>query len=145
MNTADRSISLLDIAIRRRFCFVECPPSVTAIRDSKDHHQEITGVDLAKLMESLNARLRKIGVERDRAVGHSHFLISRNGSVPIEELRSRLRHDIVPLIEEYCYANRPQMTSVLGAIISDGLIAEELFKDDERLVAELKKLCEPVA
>src|SRR5262249_25466698 len=144
MNTADRSISLLDIAIRRRFCFKECLPDASVILNSQEHHQTVEGIDLARLMHSLNLRLQTVGVERDRAIGHSHFLIKRNGSEPLAELRSRIRHDIVPLIEEYCYANRSQMARVLGSIVGeDGVIAGKMLDDNAQLLDVLKKLCEP--
>jgi 5-methylcytosine-specific restriction protein B len=143
MNTADRSISLLDVAIRRRFCFKEIPPDPAAIRKSAAHHQSVGDVDLGSLMLALNARLQDIGVERDRAIGHSHFLIHRNWGVssPLQELRSRIRYDIVPLIEEYCYANRSQMSAVLGSIIRDCVIDDDVLDHDERLLEVLGRIC----
>jgi 5-methylcytosine-specific restriction protein B len=143
MNTADRSISLLDIAIRRRFAFIEYIPDGQVIAAASGHYQTVAGVDLVRLMTALNARLQKIGVERDRAIGHAHFLMKRKGEGDgLDDLRERLRHDVLPLVEEYCYADRSQMQTVLGELVADGIADEAVLGSDSRLVEVLSKLCD---
>ncbi len=141
MNTADRSISLLDIAIRRRFCFLEFRPDPQVLRSSPRHLHVIAGIDLCDLMRGLNARLVRVGVDRDRAVGHSHFMIATDESNPLGALLERLRYDIIPLVEEYCYSNRGLMREVFGQLVSeDGLVNEQVLLDDGRLTKELATL-----
>lgn len=138
MNTADRSISLLDIAIRRRFCFVEFRPDGDVITESDEHHHDVYGVGLAAVMDGINRRLIQAGIDRDRAVGHSHFLIPVDGPEPLEVFRDKLRYDIIPLIEEYCYSNRSIMKGVLGALVlDDGSLSESTLDSDGALIKAL--------
>ena len=142
MNTADRSISLLDIAIRRRFCFIECPPDCSVIRDSAI--PSIGGLDLADLMTALNLKLKNEGIDKDRAIGHSHFLIRADEGSPIAFLRDKIRYNIIPLVEEYCYAERSMMTRILDDLVQgDGSINAELFlssSDGKALIDVLKRI-----
>ena len=141
MNTADRSISLLDIAIRRRFCFLEYRPEGDVIRSSTAHYQDVAGIDLAGLMDAINARLSRIGIDRDRAIGHCHFLIPREHSDPLGLLRERLRYDIIPLVEEYCYADRARMREVFGKLVGeDGRGNDGIISNDELLSRELVRI-----
>jgi len=138
MNTADRSISLLDIAIRRRFCFVEFRPDGDVIRGSDKHYQDIYGIDLAAVMDGINRRLVEQGIDRDRAVGHSHFLIPLDVPEPLEVFRDKLRYDIIPLIEEYCYSNRSIMKEVLGALVlDDGSLSAATLDSEADLIEAL--------
>jgi len=141
MNTADRSISLMDIAIRRRFCFVECRPDPEVLTQSPNYLREVEGVSLAKLLASINARLLDAGVDRDRAIGHSYFMIPAKSPSPLEVVRERLRYDILPLVEEYCYADRPMMRRVVGDLVDDqGEFDHALLDDDADLTKVLQKL-----
>jgi len=138
MNTADRSISLLDIAIRRRFAFEEFRPDSTVISESDEHYHKANGVALGAVMDGINRRLVEVGIDRDRAVGHSHFLIPVTEADPLEVLRDKLRYDIVPLIEEYCYSNRSIMGQVLGKLVlDDGSLNTDTVDSDDALTEAL--------
>jgi 5-methylcytosine-specific restriction endonuclease McrBC GTP-binding regulatory subunit McrB len=117
MNTADRSIALLDTALRRRFGFLEMKPEYHHFEDVLD--DEILKVDgnkcdLATWFEALNAKLQDVLKSRHDAehilIGHSYFIIA-----PLHELSVKLtktdfdriiRHEILPLIQEYCYEDK---------------------------------------
>lgn len=143
MNTADRSISLLDVAIRRRFCFVEYRPDPLVINGSAAHHHEAGGIGIADLMDGINRRLLAVGIDRDRAVGHSHFLVAASEVRPHDVLRDRLRHDVMPLVEEYCYADRSLMRRVFGSLVTDdGRADEEVFADDAAFAAAIRSIAE---
>lgn len=141
MNTADRSISLLDVAIRRRFCFVEYRPDSLAISSSRAHHHEVAGVPLGELMDAVNRRLRTAGVDRDRAIGHSHFMIASSEARPLDVLRDRFRFDVIPLVEEYCYADRSLLRQIFDRLVTDeGSADEEVLNDDAEFGAVVREI-----
>ncbi|WP_052772839.1 AAA family ATPase [Luteimonas sp. FCS-9] len=104
MNTADRSIALLDIALRRRFEFEEMPP------DYKVLERRIEGVDLARLLQAVNQRLEFLA-DRDRLIGHAYF--TRVGS--LDDLRVVFRLQVIPLLQEYFFDDWSRVALVLAA------------------------------
>ena len=147
MNTADRSISLLDAALRRRFGFIELMPDSSVL---KDH--SVSGIPLAPWFDSLNQRIREhVGRDaRNLQIGHSYLL--QNGQ-PLKDLSSLgrvLRDDIIPLIEEYCYEDYGSLQSILGKLLVDGekqVINQSLFdrNSSEQLVAALLQPCPEIS
>jgi len=119
MNTADRSIALLDVALRRRFGFVEMNPDFDVlekehIEKNKEELQKNKVYDLlkksAEAIKSLNERLcddKAIG--RDRQIGQS-FLFK---VLTIEDLDLVWKHEILPLMEEYCYGDYQKINKLL--------------------------------
>jgi len=103
MNTADRSIALLDLALRRRFTFVELMPEPSLLGTVAD-------VDLQALLTRLNERITAL-LDRDHRIGHSYFLKIKDAS----ELRFAWYNRVVPLVQEYFYNNREQLMAVLGS------------------------------
>ena len=116
MNTADRSISLLDAALRRRFGFIELMPDGNVLKDST-----VSGIPLRAWFEALNERIRRhVGRDaRNLQIGHSYLL---QGGHPIREiavLRRAIRDDIIPLLEEYCYEDYRTLATILGEALVD--------------------------
>jgi 5-methylcytosine-specific restriction protein B len=114
MNTADRSIALLDAALRRRFAFIELMPDSGALRGVS-----IEGLPIGPWLDELNKRvLRHAGRDaRNLQVGHSYLM---GGSAPIqdaERFAHVLRDDIIPLLQEYCYEDYEALERILGATI----------------------------
>ena len=143
MNTADRSISLMDIAIRRRFSFVEFAPDPEVLAAGGPYLREVGDIPLSDLMLGINSRLVDAGVDRDRAIGHSYFLIAATAESPLDTLCARLRYDVFPLIEEYCYADRSLIRRILGDLVTEhGEFDAELLDDENGLLAILAKLAE---
>lgn len=141
MNTADRSISLMDVAVRRRFAFVETPPDPDVLAGAEGYVHDVEGVPLEALLRALNERLHGVGVDRDRAIGHSYLLLREVPGDALDRLADRLRYDVVPMVEEYCYADRQLMRDVLGALVrEDGRVDETVFGDRDRLVRALQKI-----
>lgn len=110
MNTADRSIAVLDTALRRRFYFKEVEPSVEVI---KSEYSQIDDLDLAVLFNTLNVKITN-KLDRDHRLGHSYFL----EVFSIAEFRIKWYYQIIPLLMEYFY-NDPE--SIAG-IITDAFI-----------------------
>lgn len=136
MNTADRSIRLLDSALRRRFAFHELLPDTDALDG-----QKIGNVDLGLLLRELNSRVVK-ELGRERQIGHSFFL---PGGRPVDSeagLATIIRTEVLPLLQEYAYDDYSLLSRFLGGKIVDvqahtvaGLSDEGLV---EALAAELR-------
>jgi 5-methylcytosine-specific restriction protein B len=145
MNTADRSISLLDAALRRRFGFVELMPETrTLLRD-----QMVGSIPLGRWLEALNQRICA-NVSRDARnlqIGHSYLLQDDHALKDFAEFKRALRDDIIPLLEEYCYEDFSVLKNILGAGLLDSRnlrIRDELFeegRDDTELVRALLAEC----
>ena len=129
MNTADRSIALLDTALRRRFEFVEMMPRV----DHEGVSTNVDGVDCRRLLESMNRRIRFLH-DREHQIGHTYFLGVKN----IVELKKAFQKQILPLLQEYFYDNWAKMKAVLGAsgfiktVNRPGELSTELVDADQR-------------
>lgn len=107
MNTADRSIALLDIALRRRFVFEEVMPNYSLLNGA------MAEVDLAKLLQSLNQKI-EISIDRDHQLGHSFFLKVKNNENKPAKLHQVWYQEIIPLFQEYYYNDYEKLRQVLG-------------------------------
>ena len=108
MNTADKSIALLDSALRRRFSFNEMLPS----SDVVDKLIKIEGIDIKLLFETINSRIEFL-IDKDHMIGHSYFLkIKENPS--IQALALIFKKEIIPLLTEYFYGDFEKIQLVLG-------------------------------
>jgi len=122
MNTADKSISLIDVALRRRFAFVPCPPNPGAFESSPEWLGEVGGIDLGELLRTINLRLQAQDIEVDRQIGHAMLSVDATSEDPDEMLIDRLFYDVLPLVEEYLYADRDAIRAVLpGLVDEDGV------------------------
>lgn len=119
MNTADRSIALLDTALRRRFGFVELMPDATVFGSAVVDG----GIPLGPWLNALNERIRAhLGRDsRNLQVGHAYLLNCGKPVTDISRFVRVLADDLIPLLEEYCYEDFNALTRILGA----GLVNEE--------------------
>lgn len=113
MNSSDRSVAMLDVALRRRFHFVELPPRPDLLSEI-----EVEGalIDLERLLSALNARILK-AKGRHHLLGHSYFLprgYPDIKSIPLSELSLRWFHQILPLLEEYFADDVKALREVIG-------------------------------
>jgi 5-methylcytosine-specific restriction protein B len=114
MNTADRSIALLDAALRRRFGFVELLPDSVPLAGVS-----VGGLPLGPWLEELNRRVvQHAGRDaRHLQVGHSYLLPGGNPVRDVPRFAEILRDDIVPLLEEYCYEDFEALERILGSTL----------------------------
>ncbi|EPS5759067.1 McrB family protein, partial [Campylobacter coli] len=110
MNTADRSITSLDTALRRRFEFIEMMPDVGKLSNNCE------GVDLQKLLEVINARIEYL-LDREKTIGHAFFIGVEN----LEDLKKVFQNKIIPLLQEYFYNDY----ALINAVLNDNGILEK--------------------
>ncbi len=91
MNTADRSIALLDTALRRRFDFIEMMPKPEKLGKCGD-------TNLNTLLTAMNNRIEFL-LDREHTIGHSYFIDVNN----YEKLCDVFKNKIIPLLQEYFY------------------------------------------
>jgi 5-methylcytosine-specific restriction protein B len=103
MNTADRSVEALDTALRRRFSFVPKMPEEKKLAITTD------GVDLSKLLQTINTRLRVLK-DNDHTIGHAWFWNVSN----LTGLKKVYANKVLPLLQEYFYNDYEKLGLVLG-------------------------------
>lgn len=114
MNTADRSIALLDLALRRRFTFEELMPDPQVLAKSEPITTEDgTIIQLGKILEAMNQRIEYL-FDRDHTIGHSYLMGVRS----LEDLESAFRQKIVPLLQEYFYGDWHKIQLVLADLVA---------------------------
>ncbi len=103
MNTADRSITSLDTALRRRFEFIEMMPDPSVLSDNyKD-------VNLQELLKAINTRIEYL-LDREKTIGHAFFIGVKN----LEDLKKVFQNKIIPLLQEYFYNDYALINAVLN-------------------------------
>ncbi len=119
MNSSDRSLTGLDIALRRRFTFVEMPPKPELLNDI-----EVEGVNIGKLLEVINQRIEVL-LDRDHCIGHANFMSLKNQPT-LEHLASIFTQKIIPQLQEYFFDDWAKINLVF---FNNGmLIADDIFK-----------------
>lgn len=96
MNTADRSLAAMDIALRRRFVFQEMPPRLDLLDDLV-----VEGIEIGRLLTVMNQRIEVL-LDRDHRLGHAYFMpLYKKPS--LEHLETIFRAQILPLLQEYFF------------------------------------------
>ena len=112
MNTADRSIALMDTALRRRFTFVEMMPEPKVfVKNGVD--VVIDDVNIRLLLEAMNERIEYL-YDREHTIGHAYFKEFIDGKGSISDLRETFKNKIIPLLQEYFYDDYEKIALVLN-------------------------------
>ena len=115
MNTADRSIQLLDSALRRRFRFEELLPDYNEIKNSEK---------AKSILNAINARIRCL-LDKDHQIGHSYFIEAKNDL----DIFNALKDSVIPLLEEYFYNDAQKIRQILNE--NDNTDNAFYIKDEE--------------
>lgn len=107
MNTADRSLAGLDIALRRRFEFIEMPPRPELLSGVV-----VAGVDIQTLLATMNRRIEVL-LDRDHMLGHAYFMSLQNGD-DLASLATVFRNQVLPLLQEYFFEDWQRIAWVLN-------------------------------
>jgi hypothetical protein len=103
MNSADRSIALIDTALRRRFTFFEYTADSTLLSE------DVEGINLQGLVQMMNSRIEFL-LDKDHLLGHAYFI----NVATKNDLCSAFRNKVIPLLEEYFYGDYEKIQLVLG-------------------------------
>ena len=142
MNTADRSIALMDTALRRRFEFVEMMPEYDTLNKTI-----IEGINVGEMLKTINERIEYL-YDRDHTIGHAYFINVSD----LKTLANVFKNKILPLLQEYFYDDWEKIRLVLGDSQKDenlqlvkikrNMAAERLFKGkidyiDDKILYEI--------
>ncbi|MFE0871689.1 McrB family protein [Streptomyces rochei] len=110
MNTADRSISHLDAAVRRRFAFLPVAPDPDVVSGA------VGPLDLAQFFESLNGRIARY-LDADHQIGHAYLLRDGEPIADEDDLAAAFHHEVIPLLEDYCLGRADLLHRILGTLV----------------------------
>ena len=127
MNTADRSIALMDTALRRRFEFTEMMPNLSVlsnddekVKDFNSNSKETNdlivenSINIRLLLKKINQRIEYL-YDRDHTIGHAYFMeLKDSDKQNLETLSNIFRNKIIPLLQEYFYDDWEKIGLVLG-------------------------------
>lgn len=140
MNTADRSLALLDTALRRRFDFVALLPDtrdegeapLSGLRVSKAGQE----INIPRMLSAINQRIEAL-FDRDHCIGHAYFTSLKqvdDGDERFDALSNIFRNRIVPLLEEYFFEDYQKIRLVLAdnqKTETDCFVVESMDHDED--------------
>lgn len=124
MNTTDRTIALMDVALRRRFMYREIMPEADILKLLRPATMNI---DLAKILETINQRIAFL-YDREHMIGHAYFMDCKKDSDAVDVFTNK----IIPLLQEYFYDDWRQIELILGGATTNKQDTNYfLYKEDK--------------
>lgn len=130
MNTADRSLAVMDTALRRRFDFIEMMPKADLLSEY-GVDGEVDGVDLIQLLTTMNKRIEAL-YDREHTIGHAFFMTLTEDS-SIQDLADIFKNKILPLLEEYFYDDWEKIRLVLADQAKTDTSGLQFYQDVKNL------------
>lgn len=119
MNTADRSLAILDYALRRRFAFYEMGPAFDNER-FRAMVESVKNEKFSKLIEGVKNLNKIISADntlgRGFQIGHSYFCLEGLESIGNSVLESLIEYEVKPLLEEYWFDNSSKVTEAVNKL-----------------------------
>ena len=130
MNSSDRNVAFLDIAIRRRFAFIELHPNYELLSSITTY----AGFDLGNVLKTINTRILNVLGKNELLLGHSYILSNyvKEGDKFIwtdETFHHQFNFVILPTLREYTFSNENALITILGEPLSTGLIELDDFME----------------
>lgn len=145
MNTADRSIALMDTALRRRFSFEELMPNADVLR--KIGADKVDDLDVAAMLEAINERITFL-YDREHTIGHAFFTKLKDAPT-LDTLKAIFKKSVIPLLQEYFYEDYQKIQLVLGDngknddslkfILDEKVVIRNIFKGRAEDVIDIEK------
>ncbi|MCS3901805.1 tetratricopeptide repeat protein [Methanococcus voltae] len=130
MNTADRSIALIDTALRRRFHFEEIMPNSELLKDLV-----VKDINISKMLTAINQRIEYL-YGRDQTIGHAYFMNLfdiEDEDEQFKELINIFENKIIPLLQEYSHENWENIQIILRDHYKHFKLNKELKEYDDEL------------
>ena len=124
MNTADRSLVMIDTALRRRFNFIEMMPEPELL-------ENIEGIDCPKLLQTINERIEQV-LDKEHAIGHSFFIKCKTA----EDVINVFKNNLLPLLEEYFFDDFDKIQPILGNHFYEQVEFDSSWTNDEITINE---------
>ena len=126
MNTSDRNIAFLDLAIRRRFAFVNLFPNYEFLSESI----VFDGFDVGNILKIINQRIIETLGDSELLLGQSYFIPSNpEKSWDMESFKNQFNFVILPTLKEYSFNDINAINAIIGESLADGVLDLEDFSD----------------
>ncbi|QUW20477.1 AAA family ATPase [Sporosarcina sp. Marseille-Q4063] len=137
MNSTDRSIALIDLALRRRFKFIKNTYDLTQLKNELVANGvdpfDIDGVNIIRMLDRINKRI-EILLDSNFVIGHAYFIKVKN----LKDVKDVLVNQVIPLLEEYFYDDLQKVQLVMNDLDEDGETKDNaIYKHIELEVDEL--------
>ena len=126
MNTSDRNIAFLDLAIRRRFAFVPLFPNY----DFLSEKVEFNGLDLGNVLRTINQRIVDTLKDQELVLGQSYFIPGKNTTGYVwsaDQFKNQFNFVLLPTIREYSFNEPAAVNTIVGENLGDGIQDTEEF------------------
>ncbi|MFL8674278.1 AAA family ATPase [Clostridioides sp. GD02404] len=144
MNTSDKSIANMDIALRRRFGFVKCNPKLDLIKElytfvSTENDNRNLLYESVDAIENINKKLSKISfIGPDKMIGHSYLM--GKDVFKDENIVDVWTQDIIPLLEEYFLGEYDEIIDVIPERFIERETSNFVYEDSEDILELIKEL-----
>ena len=128
MNTSDRNIAFLDLAIRRRFAFVPLYPNY----DFLSEEVVLENVDLGNVLKTINQRILNVLKDPELVLGQSYFIPPVNGAGKYvwdyPEFKNQFNFVVLPTLREYSFNEASAVNTIVGENLADGIQDADDFR-----------------